>query len=191
MQQIHACSPPPQPSPASGGGSTPSPRRHECATRPRRRRHATPIILIHLSNSPSQRSACPLKVRARAPRLFLSLLPKRGAERREGAKLGRACEARPCPRRWRRGAPLARCARLSALHRGAFSPHGPRFLNRRVRRPIQRAARGRVVVPGGRHPGPPEPAACETAAAGRHSPLRLRIASRNARHRAGMIRIYT
>ena len=38
---------------------------------------------------------------------------------------------------------------------------------------VERAPRSRVVVPGGRGPGPPEPAGYEPAAAGRHSPLRL------------------
>src|SRR6266511_749103 len=77
------------------------------------------------SSSPAlltqQRSALPAERRARAPRLSFFLLPKRGAERREGANLSRlrgapnhACEA------W-----LASCdrrARLSALHRGDFEP---------------------------------------------------------------------
>ena len=41
------------------------------------------------------------------------------------------------------------------------------------RRPIQRATRGRVVVPGGRHPGLPS-RRLRAAAAGRHSPLRFK-----------------
>src|SRR6266545_530659 len=69
------------------------------------------------SSSPAlltqQRSALPAERRARAPRLSFFLLPKRGAERREGANVAlakrdrRACEARraPCEVRTPLGAP--------------------------------------------------------------------------------------
>src|SRR5262245_36968871 len=50
---------------------------------------------------------------------------------------------------------MTRDARLSALHRGGFSPGAallsPAFAPDR----IQRAPRSQVVVPGGRLPGPP------------------------------------
>src|SRR5499426_1207707 len=51
---------------------------------------------------------------------------------------------------------MTRDARLSALHRGGFSPGAallsPAFAPDR----LQRAPRSQVVVPGGRLPGPPE-----------------------------------
>ena len=51
--------------------------------------------------------------------------------------------------------PMTRDARLSALHRGGFSPGAallsPAFAPDR----LQRAPRSQVVVPGGRRPGPP------------------------------------
>src|SRR5215471_9385944 len=51
---------------------------------------------------------------------------------------------------------MTRDARLSALHRGDFSPGAallsPAFAPDR----LQRAPRTQVVVPGGRGPGPPE-----------------------------------
>jgi len=51
--------------------------------------------------------------------------------------------------------PITRDARLSALHRGGFSPGAalpsPAFAPDR----LQRAPRSQVVVPGGRLPGPP------------------------------------
>ena len=60
---------------------------------------------------------------------------------------------------------MTRDARLSALHRGDFSPGAalpspwaPTVLQRRAVAfgPVQRAPRSQVVVPGGRGPGPPE-----------------------------------
>jgi hypothetical protein len=81
----------------------------------------------------------------------------RSAEKRSGA-----CEApvgHAITRRTRRlrGAlrPMTRDARLSALHRGGFSPGAalasPAFAPDR----LQRAPRSQVVVPGGRLPEPP------------------------------------
>jgi len=61
--------------------------------------------------------------------------------------------------------PMTRDARLSALHRGGFSPGAalpsplaPAVLQRRAVAfgSVQRAPRSQVVVPGGRGPGPPE-----------------------------------
>jgi len=60
--------------------------------------------------------------------------------------------------------PMTRDARLSALHRGGFSPgaalpspSAPAVLKRRAFAfgSVQRAPRSQVVVPGGRLPGPP------------------------------------
>jgi hypothetical protein len=42
---------------------------------------------------------------------------------------------------------------------------------------VQRAPRSQVIVPGGRGPGPPGAKRLRAAAAGRHSPLRLRLVS--------------
>jgi hypothetical protein len=78
---------------------------------------------------------------------------------------------------------MTRDARLSALHRGGFSP-GAALPSPSASPPtmqgghlpsgsVQRAPRSQVVVPGGRGPGPPEASGCEPPAAGRHSPLRL------------------
>src|SRR5947199_2212442 len=76
-----------------------------------------------------------------------------------------ACEA-PC-------VPCARDARLSALHRGDFGP-GAALPSPDLRPDrSQRAPRTRVLVPGGRGPGPPEASGYQPAAAGRHSSLHL------------------
>ena len=53
---------------------------------------------------------------------------------------------------------LRRDARLSALHRGDFSVGGLASFCGISSASVQRAPRSRVVVPGGRDPGPPEPA---------------------------------
>ena len=96
----------------------------------------------------------------------------RSAEKRSGA-----CEA-PVGRimtryaRRLRGAlrPITRDARLSALHRGDFSPgaalpspSAPAAIQRRAFAfgSVQRAPRSQVVVPGGRLPGPPGANGCE------------------------------
>src|SRR5438093_7561292 len=76
-----------------------------------------------------------------------------------------ACEA-PC-------VPCARDARLSALHRGDFGP-GAALPSPDLRPDrSQRAPRTRVLVPGGRGPGPPETSGYQPRAAGRHSSLHL------------------
>ena len=81
------------------------------------------------------------------------------AERRETFGCVRGTRGHAMTRRARRlrGAlrPMTRDARLSALHRGGFSLGAallsPAFAPDR----LQRAPRSRVIVPGGRLPGPP------------------------------------
>src|SRR5262245_31191380 len=90
------------------------------------------------------------------------------AERRETFGCVRGTRGYAITRRTRRlrGAlrPITRDARLSALHRGDFSPgsalpspSAPAVLQRRAVAfgSVQRAPRSQVVVPGGRGPGPP------------------------------------
>jgi hypothetical protein len=99
--------------------------------------------------------------------IVASLTPKsrggRSAEKRSGA-----CEA-PAGRimtryaRRLRGAlrPMTRDARLSALHRGGFSPGAALPSPALSSGSVQRAPRSQVVVPGGRLPGPPGASGCE------------------------------
>src|SRR6266508_2339479 len=114
------------------------------------------MSIILLSCSPDATTLRPpAEHRARTPRLSVSLLPQRGAERREGANLSRlrgatnhACEA------WR--VPCDRDARLSALHRGDFWPGSALPFPEFPPESVQRAPRSQVIVPGGRGPEPPE-----------------------------------
>src|SRR5262249_12775605 len=50
--------------------------------------------------------------------------------------------------------PMTRDARLSALHRGGFSP-GAALPSPALPGSVERAPRSQVIVPGGRLPGPP------------------------------------
>src|SRR5205823_4339120 len=69
--------------------------------------------------------------------------------------------------------PWGGAARLSALHRGDFGP-GAALPSPDLRPDrSQRVPRTRVLVPGGRGPGPPEASGYQPRAAGRHSSLHL------------------
>src|SRR6266511_5451076 len=130
----------------------------------------------------------PAELRARAPRLSFSLLPKRGAERRDGANRSR-CEARP-PRLRGVARPFAiRDARLSALHRGDFGP-GAALPSPALppESAFSELLAARSIVPGGRGPEPSELAG---ASRRRGTPLPAPPSGSpldGARHRAGMIR---
>src|SRR3954471_17113814 len=80
----------------------------------------------------------------------------------------RVCETRRV--RTQRGAarPMTRDARLSALHRGDFRPGAALPSPALPPDPYSDAPRSQVVVPGGRCPGPPEPAVTNR---GRRTPL--------------------
>src|SRR5262249_38114314 len=130
------------------------------------------------------------------PRLatFASLTPNKGgrsAERRSGARRNTrgACHLASKTRvnalmtrhaRRLRGAlrPMTRDARLSALHRGGFGPRG---------RPSLLGVRPGGLTPrppppgrgaGGPPPGPPRDERFRAPAAGRHTPLRIQVRSR-------------
>ena len=149
-----------------------------------RRGAAATLNLIHLSNSPSQRFACPLKSRARAPRFSLFLLPKRGAERREGANLSRlrsatnhAVEAwcASCGTRPPLGAPPWRFwaggrASVSGIASGECVQRAPRSAGHSAWRAGSRAFRASGYEP------PPRNATPRSAS---------RTVSRNARHPNG------
>ena len=64
--------------------------------------------------------------------------------------------------------PMTRDARLSALHRGDFRPGAALPISGIASGSVQRAPRSQVVMPGGRCPGPPEPA---VTSRGRRTPL--------------------
>ena len=64
--------------------------------------------------------------------------------------------------------PMTRDARLSALHRGDFRPGAALPSPAFPPDPCSDAPRSQVVVPGGRYPGPPEPA---VTSRGRRTPL--------------------
>ena len=72
--------------------------------------------------------------------------------------------------RTRRGAarPMTRDARLTALHRGDFRPGAALPSPALPPDPCSDAPRSQVIVPGGRCPGPPEPA---VTSRGRRTPL--------------------
>jgi len=119
---------------------------------------AHPSILIHLSNSPSQRFACPLNpARGRRVSLFPFSPTGSGAPRRRkpGSRLRsatiHAVEA------W--GVPCDRDARLSALHRGDFGP-GAALPSPALppENAFSELLAAQVIVPGGRGPEPSEPA---------------------------------
>jgi hypothetical protein len=91
------------------------------------------------------------------------------AERRQAHYLCcRVCETRLV--RTQRGAarPMTRDARLSALHRGDFRPGAALPSPALPPDPYSDAPRSQVIMPGGRCPGPPEPA---VTSRGRRTPL--------------------
>src|SRR6478736_8018545 len=80
---------------------------------------------------------------------------------------------------------MTRDARLSALHRGDFRPGAALPSPALPPDPLSDAPRSQVVVPGGRCPGPPEPA---VTSRGRRTPLPappFRIVSGDAPHERG------
>ena len=139
---------------------------------------------IHLSNSPSQRSACPLIARAGAAFLFFPS-PQTGSGAPRRRKLGRACEARPnhaveawcapCEVRPPLGAPPWRFwaggrASVSGIASGECVQRAPRSAGHSAWRAGSRAFRASGYEP------PPRNATPRSAS---------RTVSRNARHPSG------
>ena len=96
--------------------------------------------------------------------------PKRGGRSADRRTISccRVSETRRV--RTQRGAarPMTRDARLSALHRGDFRPGAALPSPALPPDPYSDAPRSQVVMPGGRCPGPPEPA---VTSRGRRTPL--------------------
>jgi hypothetical protein len=134
-------------------------------------------LTSHDFKQPLANASRPAEISARGRRVLFFPFPRGGAERRAAPVVTAAnrdrttlCEA------WSRT--LRGALRLLALHRGGFGP-GPALLDLddRNRQAMQRASRSQVIVPGGRSRALPS-LRLQAAAAGRHSLLRLRTASR-------------
>ena len=133
-----------------------------------------PPALVIPTHDVEQPISFPRRVCVRVLQLCFTHRGGWSADRRSGASAApvwACCRARQA------------LARRLASHNAGRSPLGAppwRFFTRGrasisgiASGSVERAPRGRVVVPGGRGPGPPGARGCELPAAGRHSPLRL------------------
>ena len=145
----------------------------------------SPLLSSHDVKQPSQRFACPLNLRARRRVSLFSFLPKRGAERRDGANLSRLRSAtNHAVEAW-----CASCdgrARLSALHRGDFGP-GAALPSPALppENAFSELLAAQVIVPGGRGPEPPGAHGYEPPPQDATPRSASRTVSRNARHPSG------
>jgi hypothetical protein len=149
-----------------------------------RRGAVAPLNLIHLSNSPSQRFACPLNLARGAAFLSFPFSPTgSGAPRRRQLV---ALAKRDQPTLLRRGARPAGRARLSALHRGDFGP-GAALPSPALppENAFSELLAAQVIVPGGRGPEPPGAHGYEPPPQDATPRSASRTVSRNARHPSG------